>query len=28
VWSPFAGTTWTLSQTMAYFDMIYGPAFL
>lgn len=28
VWSPFAGTTWTLHQTMAYFDMIYGPAFL
>ncbi|RJP70347.1 MAG: hypothetical protein C4535_04725 [Comamonadaceae bacterium] len=28
VWSPFAGTTWTLSQTMAYFDMVYGPAFL
>jgi hypothetical protein len=27
-WSPFAGTTWTPSQTMAYFDMIYGPAFL
>lgn len=28
VWQPFAGTTWTLSQTMAYFDMVYGPAFL
>jgi hypothetical protein len=28
VWSPFAGQTWTLSQTLAYFDMIYGPAFL
>jgi hypothetical protein len=28
VWSPFTGTTWTLSQTMAYFDMVYGPAFL
>lgn len=28
VWSPFAGTTWTRVQTMAYFDMIYGPAFL
>lgn len=27
-WSPFAGTTWNLQQTMAYFDMIYGPAFL
>lgn len=28
VWSPFAGTTWTLAQTLAYFDAIYGPAFL
>jgi len=27
-WSPFAGKTWSLPQTMAYFDMIYGPAFL
>lgn len=24
VWSPFAGTTWTLNQTMAYFDEVYG----
>lgn len=28
VWSPFAGTTWTLAQTMAYFDAVYGPAFV
>lgn len=28
VWSPFAGTTWTLAQTMAYFDTVYGPSFL
>ncbi|WP_372656752.1 hypothetical protein [Hydrogenophaga sp.] len=28
VWTPFAGTTWNLSQTMAYFEKIYGPAFL
>jgi hypothetical protein len=28
VWSPFAGTTWNLSQTMNYFEKIYGPAFL
>jgi hypothetical protein len=28
VWSPFAGTTWTLAQTMAYFEKIYGPAFV
>ncbi|NCT99607.1 MAG: hypothetical protein GXD23_19740 [Comamonadaceae bacterium] len=28
VWQPFAGTTWTLSQTMAYFDLVYGPSFL
>ncbi|MCW5654650.1 hypothetical protein [Hydrogenophaga sp.] len=27
-WSPFAGANWNLAQTMAYFDMIYGPAFL
>ena len=27
-WTPFAGKTWNLQQTMAYFDMIYGPAFL
>lgn len=27
-WKPFAGANWTLSQTMAYFDMVYGPAFL
>lgn len=28
VWQPFAGATWTLSQTMAYFDTVYGPSFL
>jgi hypothetical protein len=28
VWSPFAGTTWTLTQTMAYFDVVYGPKFV
>lgn len=28
VWSPFAGTTWTLAQTMAYFEKIYGPEFV
>ncbi len=28
VWSPFAGATWTLAQTMNYFEAIYGPAFL
>lgn len=28
VWSPFAGANWTLAQTMAYFDAVYGPAFL
>lgn len=28
VWSPFAGATWTLAQTMAYFEAVYGPAFL
>jgi hypothetical protein len=27
VWSPAAGMNWTLSDTMAYFDTIYGPAF-
>ncbi|MDO9438284.1 hypothetical protein [Hydrogenophaga sp.] len=27
-WSPFAGATWTPAQTMAYFDAVYGPAFL
>ena len=27
-WSPFAGANWTQQQTLAYFDMIYGPAFL
>jgi len=28
VWSPFAGTTWTLTQTMAYFEVVYGPKFV
>lgn len=28
VWSPFSGTTWTLAQTMAYFEKIYGPEFV
>lgn len=28
VWSPFAGTTWTQAQTLAYFDTVYGPSFL
>lgn len=29
VWQPLAGAqTWTLSQTMAYFDLVYGPSFL
>ncbi len=28
VWSPFAGATWTLEQTMAYFEVVYGPAFV
>ncbi|MGE0098426.1 MAG: hypothetical protein AB7S86_08750 [Hydrogenophaga sp.] len=27
-WTPFSGKTWDLTQTMAYFDKIYGPAFL
>lgn len=28
VWSPFAGTTWTLAQTMDYFDRVYGAPFI
>lgn len=28
VWSPFAGATWTLDQTLNYFDAVFGPAFL
>lgn len=28
VWTPFAGTTWNQNQTLAYFEMIHGPAFL
>jgi hypothetical protein len=27
-WSPFAGATWTLEQTMDYFEVVFGPAFL
>lgn len=27
-WSPFAGATWNMDQTLAYFDAVYGPAFL
>ena len=27
-WSPFAGTNWTLDQTMEYFKKVFGPAFL
>lgn len=27
-WSPFAGANWTMPQTLAYFEKIYGPAFL
>jgi hypothetical protein len=27
-WSPFAGATWTLDQTMDYFEVVFGPAFL
>ncbi|MBX3611513.1 MAG: hypothetical protein KF871_16590 [Hydrogenophaga sp.] len=27
-WQPFAGATWSYTDTMAYFDMVYGPAFL
>ena len=27
-WSPFAGTSWTLIDTMAYFDKVFGPTFL
>lgn len=28
VWTPFAGATWTLDQTLGYFDTVFGPAFL
>lgn len=27
-WSPFAGASWTLADTMNYFDKVFGPAFL
>lgn len=27
-WSPFAGANWTMPQTLAYFEKIFGPAFL
>ncbi|MDZ4282560.1 MAG: hypothetical protein U1C04_17565 [Hydrogenophaga sp.] len=27
-WSPFAGATWTLNDTMNYFDKVFGSAFL
>lgn len=27
-WSPFAGTNWTLTDTLAYFNKVFGPAFL
>lgn len=27
-WRPFAGANWTLDQTMDYFEVVFGPAFL
>jgi hypothetical protein len=27
-WSPFAGASWTLNDTMVYFETVYGRAFL
>jgi hypothetical protein len=27
-WSPFAGASWTLNDTMGYFETVYGRAFL
>jgi hypothetical protein len=27
-WSPFAGANWSMPQTLAYFEKIFGPAFL
>ncbi|QHE86394.1 hypothetical protein [Hydrogenophaga sp. BPS33] len=27
-WSPFAGATWSLDQTMQYFEAVFGRAFL
>lgn len=28
MWSPFSGATWSLEQTLGYFDKVFGPKFL
>lgn len=28
MWAPFSGATWSLEQTLGYFDKVFGPKFL